>query len=214
MSITEQERITELGNPRKPTGDFGRQMLTRMNASHAAVTAWGLEFLDLQADHRVLDIGCGGGAALALMAQTVTDGHLIGVDHSPVAVQTARETNADAVAAGRMEIIEASVAALPFENHCFDRAVTVESFYFWPSPAENLTEVRRILKPEGKFVLIADICDRGDLSDEARQNVRKFGLFNPTPDLFRALFADAGFSEVQVHLRSDGLPWICVEGIV
>ena len=209
---TEQEHITELGNPRKPEGEYGRQMLNRMSESHAGVTEWGLGFLALEPAHAVLDIGCGAGAALSRMAQTVTAGHLTGADYSPVSGQTARENNAEAVAAGRMEIVEASVEALPFAEGTFDRIITVESFYFWPSPAENLAEVRRVLKDGGRFLLIADIYDCGALTEHERENIRKFNLFNPTPEQFRTLFEAAGFTQIAVHLCSDGKPWICVEG--
>ncbi|MBQ8921894.1 MAG: class I SAM-dependent methyltransferase [Oscillospiraceae bacterium] len=211
MSTPEQESVTERGNPRKPEGEYGRQMLTRMNESHAAVTEWGLSFLDLHADHRVLDIGCGGGAALRRMAQTVTAGHLTGADYSPVSVETAKAFNADAIAAQRMEIIEASVEALPFPDRSFDRIITVESFYFWPSPAENLAEVRRVLRPDGRFLLIADIYDSGSLPESDLENIRKYQLFNPTPERFRALFQEAGFPDIRVHLSENGKPWICVE---
>ena len=59
--LTESE-ITALGNPGCPTGEAGAQMLQRMNRSHAAVTAWGLSFLALSPDDRVLDIGAGMGS--------------------------------------------------------------------------------------------------------------------------------------------------------
>ena len=45
MTNTEKERqkaITTAGNPARPTGEAGQQMLARMNESHAALTAWGL----------------------------------------------------------------------------------------------------------------------------------------------------------------------------
>ena len=42
MTNTEKERqkaITTAGNPARPTGEAGQQMLARMNESHAALTA-------------------------------------------------------------------------------------------------------------------------------------------------------------------------------
>jgi len=214
MSVQKEapEHITELGNPRKPQGEYGRQMLFRMNESHSEVTEWGLGFSEPAPHHSVLDIGCGGGAALARMAGLVTTGHLTGVDYSAVSVQTARELNAEAVSAGRMEILEASVEALPFSDDSFDRIITVESFYFWPSPKENLNEVLRVLKHGGVFLLIADIFECEALTLQERENIEKYQLFNPTPDTFRSLFEAAGFTAVQVHLRDDGKTWICVEG--
>lgn len=209
--VSRTPSVTELGNPRKPQGEAGVQMLTRMNESHASVTAWGLSFLAAEPHHTVLDIGCGGGAALARIAQTVTEGHLTGLDYSPVSVQTASETNRAAIEAGRMEILEGSVEAMPFADGTFDRIITVESFYFWPDPLENLREVRRVMNETGRFLLIADIYGRDDLPQEALDNIDKYDLYNPAPETFRQLLEDAGFSQVQIHLK-DGTTWICAEG--
>lgn len=48
MAHKNQEEITRKGNPRKPQGEEGEQMLQRMNESHAAVTQWALGFLDFE----------------------------------------------------------------------------------------------------------------------------------------------------------------------
>ena len=209
--IRDEASVTVQGNPRKPQGEAGAEMLSRMNRSHAEVTAWGISFLELKPDDLVLDIGCGGGAALAYMAKTVTKGHLTGIDYSPVSVQSASAYNRDLIAENRMEIMEGSVEALPFPDSSFDRIITVESFYFWPSPQENLREVRRILKKGGKFLLIADIYGRDDLPQTALDNIEKYGLYNPDPDTFLQLFRSAGFAEPRIHLK-DETTWICVEG--
>ena len=101
--FTEAERvqaeITESGNPRKPEGEDGKKMLERMNESHHNVTGWALSLWEIQGNDNILDIGCGGGAALSRMAEHVTDGHLTGIDYSPVSVETSRATNAESVAA-------------------------------------------------------------------------------------------------------------------
>lgn len=38
--MMQQKKITTAGNPAKPTGEAGEKMLTRMNESHAELTAW------------------------------------------------------------------------------------------------------------------------------------------------------------------------------
>ena len=213
--FTEAERaqaeITESGNPRKPEGEDGKKMLERMNESHHNVTGWALSLWEIQGNDNILDIGCGGGAALFRMAEHVTDGHLTGIDYSPVSVETSRATNAESVAAGKMEILEGSVEKLPFEAETFDKIVTVESFYFWPNPQENLKEVRRVLKTGGTFLLVADIYEKPGLPREVKDNIRKFHLFNPTREQFKNLFREAGFTETKIHTK-DGEDWICVEG--
>ena len=49
-------------NTRKPVGFGGKIMVAMMNLGHSPVARWGLRFLKLAPDARVLDCGCGGGA--------------------------------------------------------------------------------------------------------------------------------------------------------
>ena len=158
--MMQQKKITTAGNPAKPTGEAGEKMLARMNESHAELTAWGLSFFHWQGDEDVLDIGCGGGANLHRMSGHIESGHLTGVDYARTSVETSRQTNADDIAAGKMTVCEGSVEALPFADDAFDKITTVESFYFWPNPPENLKEVRRVLKQGGTFLLIVDNVSR------------------------------------------------------
>mgnify|MGYP002699994988 CR=1 FL=1 len=145
------------------------------------------------------------------MAEHVTDGHLTGIDYSPVSVETSRATNTESVAAGKMEILEGSVEKLPFEAETFDKIVTVESFYFWPDPQENLKEVRRVLKEGGTFLLVADTYNKEGLDPKTLENICRFHLFTPTAEEFRKLFEKAGFTGIQIHVK-EGTDWICVEG--
>lgn len=211
MAHKNQEEITRKGNPRKPQGEEGEQMLQRMNESHAAVTQWALGFLDFGEEDQALDIGCGGGAALKRMSEKIPKGHLTGIDYSPVSVELSRETNAQDIQNGKMEVLEASVEHLPFEEGSFDKIITVESFYFWPDPAENLKEVLRILKKGGVFLLIADIYQKEGLRESVLENIKQYHLFNPTKEEFRRLFEQAGFAETRIHTK-EGEDWICVEG--
>lgn len=206
-----EEEITISGNPGRPTGEDGARMLGRMNESHSGVTDWALGFFGFGEIDRVLDIGCGGGAALRKMSERTASGHLVGIDHSPVSVAASEKTNADDIASGKMEIISGTVEKMPFPDNSFDKVLTVESFYFWPDPENNLREVLRVMKRGGTFLLVADIYGRNDLSEKAKENIRRFNLFNPTPEEFRKLLEDAGFTDVKIHLEEkEG--WICAEG--
>lgn len=203
---------TVLGNPRKPEGEAGAVMLSRMNQSHGPVTEWGLSFMDPAGAAQLLDIGCGGGATIGRLAKLAPEAKVTGVDYSPVSVQESKEYNAGLIGQGRVEILEASVEELPFADETFDRITTVESFYFWPDPEENLKEVRRVLKPGGRFFLIADIYGKAGLDQAVLENIELYDLFNPSKDEFLILFRNAGFTAVKIHVK-DGTDWICVEGI-
>lgn len=206
------DRETAEGNPRRPEGEAGRAMLARMNESHAQLVEWGLAQIDLCAGDTVLDIGCGGGNTLARMAQRVTEGHLVGIDYAETSVEASRAFNAGLIEAGRMEILHGSVEHLPFADGQFDAVVTVESFYFWPSPEESLKEAARVIRRGGTFLLLAEIYGRDDLPEGIRAKIAGYDLTNPTPEEFERLFRAAGFSEVTLHFK-DGEYWIAVCGV-
>lgn len=212
MKEQTQMEITQKGNPRKPHGEEGKMMLNRMNNSHAPLTEWALSFLQFQSDDTVLDIGCGGGAALHRLSGYVPTGQLYGVDYSAVSVALAQEHNAADVQSGRMKILEASVEQLPFSDDMFNKIITVESFYFWPNPAENLREVLRVLKPEGTFLLIAEIYQKDGLAQDTIENIERYQMCNPTKDEFKIMFQNAGFTDVQIHIK-ENTDWICVKGV-
>ena len=238
-----QAEITRLGNPRKPEGEAGEQMLDRMNADHSGVTSWALSKIgDIESDSKngnmmsdakngdivpdsksrnmvpdadsvieILDIGCGGGNTLKLLSRQYPQARLYGIDYSEVSVKKTMAYNQDAVESGRLQVLLGSVEEMPYEDETFSVITTVESFYFWPDPLENLKEVRRVLKTGGSFYLIADIYGKEGLSESVLENIAEYSLTNPTVEEFIWLFSMAGFRKTKIHLRQ-GTDWICVEG--
>lgn len=206
-----QREITDLGNPAKPVGEAGVMMLERMNQSHDAVTNWGLDFLELEENQNAMDLGCGGGATLKRLYDRGIR-HLTGVDYSEVSVAESLRNNQELVSKGILQVVQASVEHLPFEDRTFDVIVTVESFYFWPDPEENLKEVHRVLKKGGHLLVILDTFETGTLSEETRENIRKYRMTVPTEKEFTEMFRKAGFVAVSAHLKQ-GTTWIAAEGI-
>ena len=212
MSLIPNPKLTDAGNPAKPTGTAGADMLRYMNEEHSDLTLWALDLLDYNDRDCLLDIGCGGGATLRYLHERIPAGHLTGIDYSDVSVALSKELNADIIATGKMEIVSGSVASLPFEEDSFDKIVTVESFYFWPDPVESLKEVRRVLMPHGVFLLISEIYERPDLTPHCRENIAKYRMNVPGIDEFRSLFESVGFSDTIIHTK-DSEFWIAVEGV-
>lgn len=203
--------VTELGNPRKPRGSAGEQMLNRMNESHRSVTEWALGFFDLNGIERFLDIGCGGGETLKTVSKLIPNAMLTGVDYSELSVGLTRKNNADLVDSGKLTVTWADVADLPFADESFDRIITVESFYFWSDPQNDLREVCRVLSKGGVFLIVADVYGDAELTPENIASIEKYNLFNPTLAEFESLLKNAGFRDVSIHTKK-GTSWICAEG--
>ena len=74
-------------NTRKPAGFGGKLMVVMMNLGHSPVARWGLHFLELAPDDKVLDCGCGGGAIIQRLLKKCPQGIVKGIDYSPVSVE-------------------------------------------------------------------------------------------------------------------------------
>ncbi|MBO7701915.1 MAG: class I SAM-dependent methyltransferase, partial [Eggerthellaceae bacterium] len=95
------------GHPEKPQGEDGFKLLERMNGgSHEELGLWGISFLPIADTDHVLDVGCGGGANIKRLLARVPRGHVTGVDYSAVSVQASSDHNAEAVEAGRCDVLE------------------------------------------------------------------------------------------------------------
>ena len=138
-----------LENTRSPAGLGGKLMVRMMNVGHRALARWGLRFLLLSADAKVLDCGCGGGANIRTLLKKCPQGIVKGVDISDVSVTTARRVNRSAIADGRCAVWQGSVDELIFAADWFDAVTAFETVYFWPDLPKSFREIRRVLRPGG-----------------------------------------------------------------
>ena len=145
-----------VGQCRKPRGWVGRLHIWLMNRRHAGLTAWGLGHVRIEPAFAILDVGCGGGKAVERLAALASQGRVYGVDYSAASVAAASGANAGAIAGGRVEIRQASVSSLPFDDNTFDLVTAVETHYYWPDPIADLREILRVLKPGGHLAIIAE----------------------------------------------------------
>jgi ubiquinone/menaquinone biosynthesis C-methylase UbiE len=198
---------------RRPAGWFGRRIARTMNVSHARLTQWGLGHICVEPHWRVLDIGCGGGQTVRSIAALATAGHVDGVDYASGSVAVTRQHNADLIASGRVAVQQASVSLLPFPDRSFDLVTAVETHYYWPDLPHDVRETLRVLKPEGRLLIIAEAY-RGRPMDWLYRPVMR-GLLHSnylTLDEHRALLTEAGFTDVEVHAHPPR-GWMCVIGV-
>lgn len=108
--------------------------------------------LALTPDDDLLEVGCGGGA---LLREALRSGcRAAAVDHSADMVRVAREANRDAIAEGRLEIVEASAESLPFPDARFTCAAMTGLLGFLTDPVAALAEIRRVLSGGGRLVVL------------------------------------------------------------
>jgi ubiquinone/menaquinone biosynthesis C-methylase UbiE len=100
---------------------------------------------------RVLDVGCGTGYLLrVLAAQWPQAGELVGLDAARAMIEAAAASADDP----RLRFCLGTAERLPFPDRSFDLVVTTTSFDHWSDQQAGLCECARVLEPGGRFVLV------------------------------------------------------------
>ena len=179
----------------RPEGSLGHAMLCFMNYTHAPLTNWGLKLVQVKDGWTMLDVGCGGGFTIRRLLNRSKDAHVYGIDISEESVTKAKKVNAE-VLNKQVFVTQGSAERLPYNNEIFDLVTAVETVYFWPNLPDCLQEVRRVLKPGGKFAIMVEVVD----SDSKWTSVVE-GMTAYTPEQLEALLVDAGFVQTEIHRK-------------
>jgi 2-polyprenyl-3-methyl-5-hydroxy-6-metoxy-1,4-benzoquinol methylase len=100
----------------------------------------------------ILDVGCGDGYLLHLLYKRRFK-FVVGMDNYPFGVRLAQGKLQRCIHAGRCEVTLGSVYDLLFSANSFDCVVMADVIEHLDEPKRALTEVSRVLKQDGVFVL-------------------------------------------------------------
>ena len=100
--------------------------------------------------------------------------------------------------------------ALPYGDATFDRVLTVHTIYFWPDPVAAFREVRRVIRPGGRFVLVFHEPDPGPAATWFPSSIYTFR----TEAALTACARSAGwrsFRSERVQRGLDTMIWLVAE---
>ncbi|MEY4721180.1 MAG: hypothetical protein RIQ46_905, partial [Pseudomonadota bacterium] len=108
----------------RPQGLAGRLIGNAMDVANRRPTRLALDLLDPRPGERVLDAGCGTGAALAMLLDRAAV-EATGVDPSPTMLAAARRR-----LGARARLGEVAIQDLPFPDGEFDAVMALNVLYF------------------------------------------------------------------------------------
>jgi demethylmenaquinone methyltransferase/2-methoxy-6-polyprenyl-1,4-benzoquinol methylase len=123
----------------------------------------GLRLLDARRGERVLELGFGTGTAIVPIARAVSEhGRVLGVDISEGMRQVAAERVAAAGLCRSVDLLVGAIPPIPARDQEFDAVFMAFTLELFPNDSIPmvLQEIRRVLRPGGRFVVVA--MDEGD----------------------------------------------------
>jgi ubiquinone/menaquinone biosynthesis C-methylase UbiE len=195
---------------RKPEGTLGKMMVNGMNSGHAKLADWGMTHLPQIDPANVLDVGCGGGRNAGELAKKYPTAKVTAIDYSEVSVAKASEYNKSLIESGRISVKRGDVSDLKLPADTFDLVTAFETIYFWPGLEKCFSEVAKVLKPGGVFMIV----NESDGTDETSLKYEKIidGMKCYTIEQIESALKVAGFSSVTSD-HYNGKPWISVVAV-
>lgn len=146
---------------------------------------------DLAGGRRVLELGCGAGQGLGLIASRARS--VMGGDYSDALLRRARRHYGS-----RIPLVRLSAEALPFRDGAFEVVIFFEATYYVPNMGRAFWEIARVLAPGGT-VLFANA------NPERPGFIRSpYSTHYHTADEFRAALGQLGFDVSAAAGRDKG----------
>jgi len=167
-----------------------------MAEEHAAIAAGMLAEMSFAPDDKILEVGCGAGWLCGIVAEKVPQGQVIGMDVADEMVRRARRRFAENA---RLLFLIAGVEDIPWDDNFFNLAVSIESAYYWPDPAQGFREIFRVLQPGGSLRILINLYKENAYSHQW-QGMLAVPTHLLSGEEWCELFRQAGFANTR-HSR-------------
>lgn len=146
-----------------------------------------VDLLELTPADRVLEVGCGPGAAVELAAERIGPDRVAAVDPSRTFVELARRRVEGA------DVRVGSAEKLPFDDRTFTAIWSIASMHHWPDRDAGLAELTSKLAPGGRLLAAERLLRR-----------RGHGITADQTDEVRACLDRLGYRDIRTIHRRNG----------
>lgn len=164
-------------------------------------------------DLRVLDVGCGTGKFASLVLTQFPKAQVFGLDLSQQMIHKGLPRLDQW--AGRYQVVRGDSERLPFAANSFDVVTCSHSFHHYPHQDRVVCEMHRVLKPDGRLMLIDGNRDGwwGWLIYDVGVTWVEGQVHHCSGERLRNLFTQAGFVELKQHRRHPLIPYLLTMGV-
>lgn len=119
----------------------------------------------------VLDVATGRGDFVATLQEVCKDFDvIIGIDQSNVSLNNENEQFKD----NRIKFMQMDAINMKFDNNSFDSVTISNSLHHFANPLSVLEEMKRVLKPNGNFIVNEMVCDNLSKEQISHKKIHHF----------------------------------------
>jgi ubiquinone/menaquinone biosynthesis C-methylase UbiE len=190
----------------KPTGFIGKNLAKSMARGHKEFYKNAVKTINPKKDDIFLEIGFGSGVFIKKYMSHVSK--IAGLDHSEDMVQLASNINKTLVESGKAEFRHGNASSLPWAENEYTVVATIETFFFLSEPEKTLKEIFRVLKPEGRLIIVMGF-NKDDGVDH-KKHIKKMDLRLYSGEEMKKLLKNAGFDDIVIDYFK--AIWIPIKG--
>ena len=161
----------------------------------------------------ILDVGCGTGVFAARIREALPQARVCGIDLvSGMLTKGAERWKAHAE---YVSAIQGDSERLPFAPRSFDIVTCANSFHHYPHQDRAIGEMHRVLKPDGRLMLIDGYRDRpwGWFIYDVCVATVEGAVHHSSARRFRDLARAAGFGQVSQKVHRNAAPFLLTEAV-
>lgn len=161
----------------------------------------------------ILDVGCGTGVFAARIREALPSARVCGVDLvSGMLTKGAERWKSHS---GHVSPIQGDSERLPFAARSFDIVTCANSFHHYPHQDRAIAEMHRVLKPQGRLMLIDGYRDRpwGWLIYDVCVAGVEGAVHHASARRFRDLTRAVGFGQVMQKVHRGFAPFLLTEAV-